>query len=56
MPLKIKDHLTIGDVDKDGDIEISIESANREIYCYLDQKEIKDLIEHLQNQLKHDKR
>jgi|KBSSwiStaDraftv2_1062776.scaffolds.fasta_scaffold3211328_2 hypothetical protein len=52
MPLKLKDYLIISEVDKDGDVEIEMDTQEgRNIYVFIDQKELKELIEYLQNQL-----
>jgi len=52
MPLKLKDYLVISEVDKDGDVEIEMDTMEgRNIYVFIDQKELKELIEYLQNQL-----
>jgi hypothetical protein len=53
MALTIKDNLIIGDVDKDGDVEIVMENSyDDNISMYIDQNQIKQIIEFLQAQLK----
>jgi hypothetical protein len=51
MPIEIK-NLTIGEVDKDGDVKIEMDDWSNCVSCYVDQYEIKQIIEFLQKQLR----
>lgn len=53
MPLTIKDSLTINDVDKDGDVQITMENSyGDELFVYIDQNQIAQVVAFLQDQLK----
>ena len=43
--------LDMTSVDKDGDVEIELDDSYEAIYFYLNQKEIKEVIEFLQKQI-----
>lgn len=54
MAITFQNKITFDDVDIDGDVEVEIDNQNgANIYFFLSQYEIKELIEHLQKQLKH---
>lgn len=52
MALSIRDQLSIGDVDKDGEVELELETWENPANIYLSQEEIKQIIAFLQQQLK----
>lgn len=52
MALDIQNRLSINNVDKDGDVELELETMGHTGSIYLSQEEIKQVIDFLKQQLK----
>lgn len=52
MPLEVSQKITVGDIDKDGDVYIEMQTSFcSDAYCYLNRSEIRQLMEFLKEQL-----